>query len=1268
MPAIPRRAAWAVLALVCFLACLSPADDKKAPPKTGPATEKRFPPLKLPPGFTATLFACDPLIEYPSVIAAGPRPGTLFVAVDFMTGLGTEIVRRDEIRLIEDTDGDGYADRATVYADGFNSIQGLLYHDGALYVMHAPYLTVLRGTGKDGKAKERKDLLKGLGLAPEEDQIRLHNANGVVAGHDGWLYLALGDRGCDVKRPEGDRLVLHGGGVLRCRPDGRDLHVFSTGIRNVYDVALDEELNVFFRDNENDGGNYKIRVCHSFFGADHGYPYLYEERPDEALAPLADLGLGSSAGAACYLETQFPPEYRGKLLFCEWGRAVVSYPRKRAGSTFATAKEADFAAGAGNDPYGFKPTDLVVDYAGSLFVSDWADGQRPKRGRGRIYRIRYAGKEKQPTWPKEKALPSKAEDLVARLDSESHHERCRAQRAIEALGGDGIAAVEKALKVKGKLGTLGRLHAVWIIAKDKDAVENLFALAKAAPDRGCQAQAIRALADLADPVLTKHKLDAKAGDEKLAERLAAWNFGGNPRVLLQVVIALGRLRWSGSPAWLNKNWPSKPDAALAHAAQQALRQSGNWKAVLKLLDAPSSDAFRAIARRAVAEQYDAGLVDGLIERLRQEKGSARQVEYADALARVYKKPASPWTYWGFRPPPRPANTASWAKTDAIEKALNDFLASSKDRAARLETLRRLTREKVPISGQALGAWLKAEGDAATVAALLEAMRGRPGGETRADLEGVLQDNKQTAANRLLAAATFVEGLDAKSEGRLLAMAKAVEDGPVLAALLRAAGAREMTAASELLLGKLSSKDAEVRACAVEALAGLALKEAHEPIQKALDDPSPKVRAAAALSAGKLSLRPASARLLKLARDGDADVRRASLEALRLLREPKALPVAVEALNDAETTEQALDCVAVLGGPANAAAVADLAKRRPSGEVLALAGKTLAAWAARDNKPAERAAIEKAFAEVHGDSGVMLGWHVRGPISDADAVVKKLTAGKALPTGEKPGPGWKLTLASGLDARVRLGPAKGDGAWIAYGEATLGADAKVDCFTTGSSAATVWLNGKVVHRRDRPAVPGPYPERFKATLAKGVNRVVVRLDGVKGSGEFSLRFRRVSSEAARERLALASLSRAGNPENGRKVFLDVEKSLCLKCHRVEGVRGGERIGPDLTGLGSRFSKAYVVESILEPSRTVSPSYESSRIVLKSGRTLTGIRVAQTDATVTLADGEGKKHEIARDRIERIEKQAGSTMPDGLEKRLSEDEFVDLVSFLMSLRKR
>src|SRR5215831_735080 len=345
-----RRPGLVLLPAACAVAALAWLSlTGKEPPRAGPATEKRFPPLKVPPGFKATLFACDPLIEYPSVIAAGPRPGSLFVAVDYMTGLGTDIVRRSEIRLIEDTDGDGYADKSTVYAKGFNSIQGLAYHDGTVYVMHAPFLTALRDTKGKGEADERKDLLTGLGLTPEENPVRLHCANGVVVGHDGWLYLALGDHGCDVKRPEGDRLVLESGGILRCRPDGHDLHVFATGLRNIYDIALDEELNVFVRDNENDGGDYLIRVDHSFFGADHGYPYLYYERPAEALPSLAILGRGSSAGGLCYLETGFPPEYRGDLFFCEWGRSVVRCRPARSGSGFAPLAQVEFAAGGDGD-------------------------------------------------------------------------------------------------------------------------------------------------------------------------------------------------------------------------------------------------------------------------------------------------------------------------------------------------------------------------------------------------------------------------------------------------------------------------------------------------------------------------------------------------------------------------------------------------------------------------------------------------------------------------------------------------------------------------------------------------------------------------------------------------------------------------------------------------------------------------------------------------------------------------------------------------------
>jgi putative heme-binding domain-containing protein len=241
---------------------------------------------------------------------------------------------------------------------------------------------------------------------------------------------------------------------------------------------------------------------------------------------------------------------------------------------------------------------------------------------------------------------------------------------------------------------------------------------------------------------------------------------------------------------------------------------------------------------------------------------------------------------------------------------------------------------------------------------------------------------------------------------------------------------------------------------------------------------------------------------------------------------------------------------------------------------------------------------------------------------------------------------------------------GKGTWLAYSEVAAGEKTPVEFFTTSSAPMTVWLNGKVVYRRHAPGVPGPYPERFEATLARGANRLLVRLAGVKAAGEFRLRFRRKSASADLERLARSALSRAGNPAAGRKVFFAAEKSLCLKCHRLG--EQGERVGPDLTGLGGRFSKAYIIESILEPGRTVSPSFESARLELKSGKVLSGIVVARTETTITLVDSETKKHVIPRSSIEMMGKQPGSAMPDGLQKRMTEDEFVDLVSFLVSLK--
>lgn len=1252
-------------ALILLVGLLSDLDG--AEPQTGPATEQRFPPLVVPEGFKATLFACDPFMEYPSVIALGPRAGTLFVAQDYMTGLGTEIVRRDEVRLLSDTDGDGYADKSVVYAGGFNSIQGLAYHAGTVYAMHAPLLTALKDTNGDGLADERRDLLTGLGLLPEKNPTRLHCANGVTVGHDGWLYLSMGDNGTDVSRPEGDRFVLNEGGILRCRPDGHDLHAFATGLRNIYDVAFDEHMNIFVRDNENDGGDYLLRIYHCFHGSDHGYPYHYYERPDEAVTPLAILGRGSSAGGVCYLEDSFPPEMRGNLFNCEWGRAVVRSERQPSGASFAPMKETDFAAGAATDPYGFKPTDVIVDRDGSLLISDWCDGQRPKRGRGRIYRVSYVGKGATPAPATPSADLATTESLISRLDSPSYSLRAESQTALERQGGPALAAVRQAIRDQ-KLGMLGRLHAIWILASvgGKDSIEDLFAMAKSDPEAAVRAQAVRAIGDLTDPRFIEHRLETGPGDAAIALRLAAVGRNADPKVVLDVVTALGRLKWVDSPLWL-RDTLKQPDSALAHAAMQTLRRCGNWPAVLRLLDEPDSVPVRQIALRAIAEQAEPVVVAGLIDRLQGEPNSARRQQYADALTRVHHK-AGPWVYWGYRPAPRTPNSLDWELTGDISKSLDGALADS-DFKVRGAILKRMQREQIPVNLASLNNWLREERVPEHVSAILDSLAKDQAPEVRGMFERVILEPSFSSLNRLRSLAAWIGRLDTASEPRLIEIASKIEDGVVLAELFQELGKRPKIDSRKLLLQKLDSAEAPVRTAAIAALAELKSDAAVPRVPALFKDPDVRVRRAAAAAAGRLSIKDAAESLLVLANDVDPETRGASLNSLRQLKVPSAVSAAVEALNQPLAQAAAIEYLTEFGGPDQTASLLAAASSSRAIETLTSVIRAFANWEGREGTTAAQLGeLHSAVAKVQGDSGALLRWYAAGPIATVDVgQTRDKVQSPSLPLPALAN-GWRTVLASGTDLRVEVGKSSGkeaEGVWLAVTDLLVAEPTGAQFQGASSGTLQVWLNGKSAFERAQSGPLRADSDRFEVQLEKGLNRIVVQMTTKEAAAQIQLRFRRRGSSAEHERLAQFALQDSGSVDRGRELFLNVEKSLCMKCHRLQD-QGGQ-IGPDLTGIGSRFARIHVIESILEPSRTIAPSYETFTVALASGRVVTGVKVSENETMLTLGDDQGKTHEIPKTEIDERIKQPRSTMPDGLEKRISDREFLDLITFLISQKK-
>ena len=301
-------------------------------------------------------------------------------------------------------------------------------------------------------------------------------------------------------------------------------------------------------------------------------------------------------------------------------------------------------------------------------------------------------------------------------------------------------------------------------------------------------QAIRAVADLTDPVLVGDRIDSKRSDVAVAERLARLGQRADSRVHREVIVAVGRLRWTGLSSWLKSHTTKTLDAVRLHAGQQALRRVADWESTLELLDLPSSHPARAMALRAVADRYEPAVVGWLIERLESEDRADRRREYAEWLTRVWRKPAA-WKYWGYRPAPRPVNPGDWKQTRAIAQALGRALAD-KDRLVRVITLTSMRRQGVPIPAGVLVEWLKTERDAAAVTVLLEAIGAEVTDGSTAALAGVVGEPAYPQSNRLTALAMLDQRWKGPAGSRLVTLGKRLEQGPVLADLVVRLGRRD----------------------------------------------------------------------------------------------------------------------------------------------------------------------------------------------------------------------------------------------------------------------------------------------------------------------------------------------------------------------------------------------------------------------------------------------------------------------------------------------
>ncbi len=613
--------------------------------------------LKLPDGFEVTPFAAPPMVNYPVSMSAAPD-GTLYVSSDRNSSLDRK-PHRGTIYRLRDTKGDGQADEVKQFVADVDSPRGLVWDYDRLYLMHPPNLSAFIDHKHEGVADEEKVLVKNIAFS-FKDRPADHTSNGVTMGIDGWLYLAIGDFGMlEAEGADGRKLQFRNGGVLRVRPDGTNLEVYARGTRNILEVAVDPLLNMFTRDNTNDGDGWDTKLHHHTQLAQHGYPSLFKHFSDDAVTWLADYGGGSGCGVLYLSEPGFPAGYGDALYTCDWGRETIfRHPLQPRGASF-TADQQDFVKVP-------RTTDMDVDANSHLYISSWKGAKFTYVGEnvGEIYRVSPSGYRAEP-------LPDydRADDatMVKELLSPSHRRRMAAQRTLIRRGLNEVTTKDVQQLCFDQSAPLAcRVAAVFCLkqALHRQATPILI---KLAGDGSIREYALRALTDRADELqgVPSEPFVTGLKDE-------------NPRVRQQACVSVARLGKLENAAAVVELLDDQ-DPRVAHTAMRAVQELKAIDAALAAVDQTSLPARREGALRALRTMHEPAVVDGLVQRLEKEHDGLRRQGLLTALCRLYFTDGI-WKgdSWGTRPDTSGPyyQPAEWAETSKIAGVLRNALAHS----------------------------------------------------------------------------------------------------------------------------------------------------------------------------------------------------------------------------------------------------------------------------------------------------------------------------------------------------------------------------------------------------------------------------------------------------------------------------------------------------------------------------------------------------------------------------------------------------------------
>lgn len=451
--------------------------------------------FKLPPGFEITLYASEPDIGKPINMEFDEK-GRLWVTQSSEYPMAAPSLKgHDKITILEDSDGDGKADKFIPFATDLNIPIGIIPVLKGAIAFSIPNVYQFNDEDGDGISESRQKLLGEFGYQDTHGMV-----NNFIRGFDGWIYACHGFTNTStIAGTDGDSITMVSGNTFRFKEDGSRVEQTSYGRVNPFGYTFDDMGYLYSVD------------CHSkpIYQLIKGgeYPHFGKKTPAMGYAPeMMSFELGSTAlsGLDYYLGEQFPEGYRnsfynGDVVTCRINRNTMSF----SGSSPEAKREEDFLISS--DPW-FRPVAIKEGPDGALYIADFYNRiighyevplDHPLRDRqsGRIWKIKYVGDKPHKDHTKHDWTKASLDMLIKNLDYPQLNLRMAiANQVVQRFGQAAVGPLTKlatAKKVSAKAG----VQAIWALFRLNALTNELIDLALQHEDPIWSVHILRILAE-----------------------------------------------------------------------------------------------------------------------------------------------------------------------------------------------------------------------------------------------------------------------------------------------------------------------------------------------------------------------------------------------------------------------------------------------------------------------------------------------------------------------------------------------------------------------------------------------------------------------------------------------------------------------------------------------------------------------------------------------------------------------------------------------------